>query len=220
MKAGRLVLAVLFGLFCTKLVAQETPRVEVEGGYSLAHFNPAQKYVNNPHTLNGGGGGFTYNLNRWLGLKAQMNQYGATAWTLNFSQPVPTPYSTTLPAGTYKASGGMFDYLFGPQFKYHGHRIQPFAQTLFGGASSNLWSNLLKTSGISNVTSKRVSGFVMSVGGGVDVNANKHIAIRLGEFDYLMTRLNPPLLAGIGGLNNQNNFTFSTGVVFNLGTLK
>jgi len=149
-----------------------------------------------------------------------MNQYAGTAWTVNLPAPIPTPYSATLPAGTYKASGGMFDYLFGPQIKYHGHRVQPFAQTLFGGASSNIWSNVLKDSGISNVTSKRVSGFAMSVGGGVDVNLNKHIALRLGEFDYLMTRLNPTLLAAVGGLNNQNNYTFSTGVVFNLGTVK
>jgi hypothetical protein len=222
MKAMKVIPVVLLLLLGTNAIAQqETPEFEIEGGFSLAHYNPATKFIQNPHTLNGGGGGVTYNLNNWLGLKAEMNQYGGTAWTLNVPAAIPTPYSgAILPAGTYHASGGLFDYLFGPQVKYHGRKLQPFVQTLFGGASSNLWTNLLKTSGISNVTSKRVSGFAMTAGGGVDLVANRRIAVRLAEFDYLMTRLNPPLLAGIAGVNNQNNWSFSTGVVLNLGSRK
>jgi len=227
MKVVKLFPVVLLLLLGTNAIAQETPEFEIQGGYSLAHFNPARNYVRTPHDLNGGGFGFVYNVTHWMGFKAELEKYGGTAWNIDFPEPIVTPYHitntsslATIPAGTYKASGGLATYLFGPQFKYYGHKIQPFAQTLFGGARSNLWSNLLTAGGISGVSTKNISGFSMSIGGGVDYNANRYISIRLGEFDYLMTRLNPPLLTAYGGIQNQNSFRFSCGVVFQLGSFK
>jgi len=41
MKTGRLLLIVAFALFCTNAIAQETPLVELDAGYSFNHFNPA-----------------------------------------------------------------------------------------------------------------------------------------------------------------------------------
>lgn len=238
MKATTLALLVLFVLIGTNAIAQETPEWEIGGDYSFVHFNPAKAYINNPHDLNGGGASFVYNLNNWLGLKADLQGYGAAAWTVNIPEPLPvypthpiagTPSTpvvnplqavATLPAGSYKASGDIFTYMFGPQFKYHGHRLQPFAHVLFGGASSGVWSNLLKNADISTTTNKSVSGFAMTVGGGLDYNVNRHVGIRLFECDYLQTRFNPPLLATLGGIDNQNSFRFAAGVVFNLGTLR
>jgi hypothetical protein len=82
-----------------------------------------------------------------------------------------------------------------------------------------LWTNLLNTSGVSNKTNKDVNGFALEAGGGLDVLANKRVAIRPFEFDYLQTRLNPPGLAIIR-LENQNNWRYSAGVVFNLGAVR
>jgi hypothetical protein len=45
----------------------------------------------------------------------------------------------------------------------------------------------------------------MAFGGGADVTLNKTFAVRVGQFDYLMTRF---------GGDSQNNVRFSTGVVF------
>src|SRR5215467_4702162 len=136
MKFAKLIPLALFVLLGINSFAQETPKYEIEAGYSLLHLNPARKYVNNPHNLNGGGFSLDYNLNSWLGLKADLRWYQATAQTFNFRDPVVTPFAGTplIPSGTYSASGGMFTYQFGPQFKYHGHRVQPWAHTLFGGA--------------------------------------------------------------------------------------
>jgi len=218
MKAAKVTLLALFFVLATNAFAQETPEFEVAGQYSLAHYNPARKYVHNPHNLNGGGGSFTYNVNRWLGLKADVEHFGATAWGFNLPGSIATA-NGTIPAGTYKASGGLNTFLFGPQVKYHGNKLQPWTHVLFGGASSNLWPNLLNTSGVSNKTNKDVNGFALEAGGGLDVLANKRVAIRPFEFDYLQTRLNPPGLAIIR-LENQNNWRYSAGVVFNLGAVR
>jgi len=227
MKIAKLIPVVLFVLFGTNAIAQETPQFEIQGGYSLAHFNPARNYVRTPHNLNGGGVGFVYNVTHWMGFKADLEKYGGTAWNIDFPNPVVTPYHiintsslATIAPGTYKASGGLSTYLFGPQFKYYGHKFQPFAQTLFGGARSNLWTNLLTATGISGVSTKNISGFSMVIGGGVDYNLNRWISIRPVEFDYLMTRLNPAFLTVVGGIQNQNSFRYSCGVVLQLGTYK
>jgi hypothetical protein len=52
----------------------------------------------------------------------------------------------------------------------------------------------------------------MAFGGGVDIPLNKHISIRPGEFDYLLTRFNNAFTNG-----NQNNLRYSAGVNFSFG---
>ena len=49
------------------------------------------------------------------------------------------------------------------------------------------------------------SGFAWAAGGGLDVNASSHLAIRLGQFDFLQSH--------ISNLT-QNNFRYSVGIVF------
>ena len=51
------------------------------------------------------------------------------------------------------------------------------------------------------------------VGGGLDLNAGKHFALRLGEMDYVLTRYTNPFTQ----TNNQNNFRYLGGVVFKFG---
>jgi opacity protein-like surface antigen len=87
-------------------------------------------------------------------------------------------------------------YLFGPKVSMRRGPVTPFAQALFGGAH-------LSGGGISS------NGFAMTLGGGVDWNATPHIAIRLVQAEYLMTRFSE-----IDGNNQQNNARISTGVVF------
>jgi hypothetical protein len=49
----------------------------------------------------------------------------------------------------------------------------------------------------------------MALGGGLDVSAGKHLAIRLGEFDYVLSRYSNPLTS----TSNQNNFRYCGGLV-------
>ena len=50
----------------------------------------------------------------------------------------------------------------------------------------------------------------MAVGGGLDVNVSKNVAIRVAEVDYMLTRYTNPITS----TNNQNNFRYLGGVVF------
>jgi hypothetical protein len=108
--------------------------------------------------------------------------------------------------GYYVAKGstalaGAFSYLFGPRFNLRRSKVTPFAQVLFGG--------LTATSGIGN--SGVTSAFAMTAGGGLDCKLSKLISIRPVQAEYYLTKFPD-------GLNNrQNNFRFSSGVVFRFG---
>ena len=51
----------------------------------------------------------------------------------------------------------------------------------------------------------------MAVGGGFDFKLTHAIAIRPGEFDFLLTRFGNPVT---NNNNNQDNFRYNAGVVF------
>jgi len=98
----------------------------------------------------------------------------------------------------------MQTYLFGPRFYaplYH--RITPFAEGLFGLAHT--------TGGMAFSIPGSRSSFAMAPGGGLDIAATKHLSVRLGEVDYLMTNFRE--VPGIGR-QVQNNLRVSTGFKF------
>jgi len=51
--------------------------------------------------------------------------------------------------------------------------------------------------------------FTMALGGGLDVDAGKHIGLRLTEFDYVLSRYSNPLTS----TGNQNNFRYCGGII-------
>lgn len=144
---------------------------------------------------------------KYLGLKAEFTGYTSTTKTLVI--PVGTPF---LPAGgTLRAQTNMVTYLFGPQAKAHFGIIEPFGHILFGGAHSNFYGDLFHSAGITNRRPDNTA-FAMAVGGGVDLRVHKLISVRPIEVDYLMTRF-----GNASVINNQNNFRYQAGVVFNFG---
>jgi len=104
-------------------------------------------------------------------------------------------------SGNYKSIEGVdvkaYTYLFGPTVRVPMQKATPFVHALFGGAHLSA----------DDLTGSE-SAFSYAIGGGVDVNAGKHVAIRIAQFDYLGTRFD-----GLGS-DNQNNFRYSAGVVF------
>lgn len=204
--------------------AQEFPRAEVAVTYSYARFSPATHYTPNMN-LNGGGGSFTYNLNSWFGIKADLHGFGASKAT--FTIP---PGSSILPSGTgatFKTSGNLFTYLFGPQIKIRAEKVHPYVHALFGAAHTSVFADaavacpdcilnpLSSTTSTGTTVSRAPSGnaFAMELGGGIDIPVHKNVAIRVGEVDYLMTRFNNSLETG----NYQHNFRYSAGVLFSFG---
>jgi hypothetical protein len=80
-----------------------------------------------------------------------------------------------------------------------------------GGSQSNAYVNLanaIDQAGGTVVTSSQ-HPFTMALGGGLDVDAGKHVGIRLAEFDYVLSRYSNPLTS----TGNQNNFRYCGGII-------
>jgi hypothetical protein len=195
--------------------AQEYPRAEGGFDYSYARYAPSAAYTQG-HSLNGGGGSFVYNINQYLGVKADFQGYGS-----NHTQfVIPAGISGSFPGGaTGNVQGNLFTYLFGPQIKIRVPKIQPFVHALFGGAHSNVYANAFKTicqpivGGCAFSKTPGGDAFAFAFGGGVDIPIGHHMSFRPGEVDYLLTDFNNPFNNGV-----QNNFRYSAGINFDLGS--
>jgi hypothetical protein len=165
----------------------EVSKFEAYGGYYYARFNvnanvsgvaPSATY-----NANGGGGQLEYNTTNWLGVVGDLAGFGATS------------------TANGQLVGGALSYLFGPRVNFRRGRVNPFAQTLFGGIRT--------TDGIGE--SGPENNFAMSSRGGVDFKVSKHVSVRPIQAEYFMTKLPD-------GLNNrQNNLRLGAGVAFRLG---
>jgi len=210
-----LIAVLVFGLAA---FAQEVPKAELFLGYEYVRFNPAHEASGNQNfNMNGGGGSIMYNFSPAVGLKAEFT--GAGAGDMKVCSQNGINCLTT--------SGNFFTYMFGPQFTYRKSRVQPFAHVLFGGAYSNVYGNIAQMGTISVTPTTADFGkhaFALAAGGGVDVKVSKNVAIRLGQFDYFMTRFSGRWIdttgsGSVGGLqiSNQSNFRYLAGVNFHIG---
>ena len=126
--------------------------------------------------FNGWNAAVTGNVNSWFGITGDIS-------------------------GGYKDFSGLnvkvHNFLFGPTLSYNkAEKVKPFAHVLFGVSHAS--AGFLGVSASENA-------FAMALGGGLDVGVHKNVAIRLGQFDYVMTRFDS---------ETQNNFRLSTGIVF------
>ena len=95
-------------------------------------------------------------------------------------------------SGYYKSGLKAHTFMFGPQFSFRKEeRVTPFVHTLFGGTH------------VSDGGSD--TAFSMALGGGIDVKAAEHVAVRVIQADYVMTRFDG---------ETQNNLPLSFGIVF------
>ncbi len=200
-----IALAVIVLAAVTVAAAQEVPQVEIFGGYSLFHFDkmdadtfatgagaPPGSFAINQN-MHGWEGAVQFNINKWLGAVA------------DFSGHYGTPGEIT---GVGGVTGHTYNYLFGPQINVRGQKAKGFVHVLFGG--NNFAFNDNPTLGVIGGSD---NAFGMAIGGGVDVNVTKKVAVRVGQFDYIYTKHNLGL-----DLGHQNNFRFSAGLVLNLGS--
>lgn len=199
-------------LLATAVWAQDFPRAEVAVDYSYARYAPSAAYTQG-HSLNGAGGAAVYNINRYLGIKMDLQGYGS-----NTSRFV-IPSTVNIPGGgTANVSGNLFTYLFGPQVKLRTPKLQPWGQLLFGGAHSNVYGNAFKNicqplpGACRFSTAPAGNAFAMAFGGGVDIPITNTISFRPGEVDYLLTNFRNQFNG-----SNQNNFRYSAGVNFSFG---
>jgi hypothetical protein len=201
-------------LFCIILLvscsASAQDRLELFGEYSYLHFSPTITGLQS-RSFNGGGGGAQLNFLKIFALKADLMGYGSTTFTRTYTSEVIVPGRGTIPAGTYTTQGDMFTYLVGPVLRIPTPLIKPFGEVLFGGSNTNAYVNLSKQIDQAGGTISTPSQhpFTMAAGGGVDLSVSHRLAIRVAEFDYVLTRYTNPLTS----TNNQNNFRYCGGVI-------
>ncbi len=92
-------------------------------------------------------------------------------------------------SGNYESGSSLYTYMVGPTFALRTERVTPFVHALFGGAHAD-----------------NLNAFAMALGGGLDMNAGDHFAIRLIQADWLMFRRS--------GVSSNGNARVSVGVVF------
>ncbi len=171
-----------------------TPKWELAGVFSYINFNPGDGFRNWNNL--GATGSVAYNVNKWLGLTAEVGGYHFKRDIVDSS--TGTPVQTT-------ASGGLQSYLFGPRLNWRKfEHFVPFGEFLVGGIHGG--------SQVTGDTSQ--STFGLAVGGGVDVILHKYIAWRFVQADYLLSNFSG---TNLNASARQNNFRVGTGVVLRWG---
>jgi outer membrane protein OmpA-like peptidoglycan-associated protein len=174
------------------------PAVDLFVGYSFVRFS-TNTFVNSTttskETFNWHGltGALAGNVNRWFSLVGDFGAYRIKD----------LPPSIT---------GSAYTYLFGPQFSHRTEHWTPFVHALFGGATlSDIQVSTTPSPSAFFNRSFSANSFATALGGGLDVNFNKHIGARLFQAEYLMTRFTD------GNDNKQNNLRASAGLVLHFG---
>ncbi len=178
-----------------------TPKAELFLGYS---FVPAVPFSvgNRIDWLHGGSTSLALNVNRYLGLVADFGGYRAN----KFAPPT---------GGFVDASANVFTYMFGPRLSFRHDRAIPFVQALFGGVHASEVT-LSGCTGIGCTPLPSESAFAMTAGGGVDVTLTRHVALRVVQAEYLMTRFTDRS-SSTGQKARQNDVRVSAGIVFRFG---
>ncbi|MGB7462728.1 MAG: hypothetical protein WBW14_07520 [Candidatus Acidiferrum sp.] len=178
---------------------------ELTVNYSYMHYVPVDGLPT--ANLNGGGGSAVLYFAGFFGLKAEVEGYASQ--NINFNFP---PGSVRCPSGcTGTAQANLFTGNFGPQIKIRIKRVQPFFEGLVGGTYTNFYQNVHKNCSGCTFGSPGDWALDVVLGGGVDIKVTSHLAIRPIEFDYFLTRFINNLTTGN---NNQNNFRYQAGLVF------
>jgi opacity protein-like surface antigen len=165
-------------------MAQEHPKAEVFAGYSYVRINPGEG-MQGDNIPGGWHASVAGNFNSWFGIVGEFSgHYGNPDFGTGVGAEV-----------------NVHTYTFGPRVSYRGNeKVTPFAHVTFGGA---------RVGGSGFGPSE--SAFAMTFGGGVDVKVHEKVGIRLGQFDYILTRFEGPVS---GTTANQHNFRYSAGIVF------
>jgi hypothetical protein len=178
---------------CPLLNAQEHPKFEIFGGYSLEHIstcgaeNADCSYSSDgpaaPANFNGWDASFTDYFYKFVGVTADFSGHRGTSEQVNL------PISVS-----------RYSYMFGPVVAARTKEMSAFAHFLLGGVSNNYQL----------FTAESYSVFAWAAGGGLDINASRHLAVRLAQVDY--ERVRTPVRTG--SLPPVNGYRFSVGVVF------
>ena len=188
---GLTAFALLAAPFTTP--AQEFPRWETFGGFSYANVNlgpQASLFSPGNRNYEGFDLNFSFNPHRNIRLLADFGfQFGKTTAT-------PPPPFTKIHLQTTEA-------LFGPQFTLRRPKVTAFANAMVGVTNTRLYGQ----AGYLYQDLIRQNSLTLGLGGGLDVNWTRLVAVRVFQAEYLPTR------SGAW----EATYTLTAGVVFKLG---
>lgn len=167
--------------------AQDYPKIEVFGGYSYFH----SSFAGTGFNFNGGSGSIAFNPTPMFGIVGDFGAYHNN---------------------TSGVSTNNFTYLFGPKFAFRGNeRVTPYFHVLLGGVHASSSASISTGGTTTTSISGSSNAFALAIGGGLDAQVAPHIAIRVAQIDYLLTKLQDDKD------DRQNNVRISAGIVFRWG---
>jgi peptidoglycan-associated lipoprotein len=173
---------------CLPAAAQFAPKAEIAVEYNYVHSN-APPGGCGCFSMMGGSASAAFEVHRGL---AAVGEFSAA----HASNIAPGGEDLTLTS-----------YLFGPRYTYRAERrLAPFGEALLG--LSHASGSLAPSNSLSGASSNT---FAASIGGGLDYNAGRVIAIRIVQADYLLTTF------ANQADHHQNNLRLGAGIVFHFG---
>lgn len=208
-------------LFNSLAFAQEVPKIQVFGGYSLLHEDKggltdlkvdlgladpySQFAVRN--NFNGWNAEAQYNLSKWVGIAVDADGYSGS------------PFIPSIPVSGLP-SKSRYAVLAGPVISYRTKSpVTVFGHALFGWDRSHLDASA--PHGPEPSVSTSYDDFVMALGGGLDYKVSHRFSIRPVQLDWYRSYLllssfynaayNTQQFDGLS--NRQRNIRFSAGIV-------
>jgi opacity protein-like surface antigen len=178
---GKISLLLSLSLLFGFSASAQDSKADVYVGYQYTR----QTYTGTTFNLNGGVGQVAVYPTSWLGIVGEIS--GNAVGDIH---------------GFTGSGGTLYSYLGGARIAFRHGPLQPYVQGLFGDAQ--LDSTLQARLG-----SPSANAYAMALGGGLDLKVVDHLAVRLIQGDYFLTRFTNPLNARF----SQNNFRLSTGLV-------
>ena len=189
MRRSLLVVAWTLLIPFSALAQADFPKAELFGGYSYFRANP------DAINLNGWNASITANITNWFGVEGDFSGHYGSPQIYGFQVPYVDVNSYT--------------YMAGPRLTFRSNAVAPFAHFLIGAdrASTSAFGYSISDTALAT-----------AIGGGVDLNLSRSLAIRAIQMDYVMTRFQTgPQIFFSGFDDRQNNFRLSAGLVLKLG---
>ena len=182
----KLVLVLIAALISIPLMAQDTPKGEIFGGYQYLHIGSNNDLGSTSgQGFNGWNAAAQFNFSKNLGVEGDFSG----------------SYATISGISTH-----IYTYTGGPVVFAEAGPIKPFAHVLFGGA---------KLSGTNSGVTITFDGFAVLAGAGVDAKINRNLAVRIAQFDWLYYHFGSKTVGGVAfpSFSGSNNVRISTGIV-------
>lgn len=215
----KVALLVLVWVLSVPAMAQDTPHVEVFGGFSYArvHFDALGVSKAEALTPLGFHVSATEHMNSWFGGSLEISGHYKS----------PSEETFPFPETDHVA---LYTVLFGPRFSYRRFEgVTLFAHSLIGVAHVRVTPEIEipSPSPITAVSFPDLinsNAFAAALGGGIDLKINDTLAVRPIQVDYLVTRfkefgidLETGKVGFLGRARGQHNLRLSTGIVLRFG---